>query len=80
MSELERKDFPVNIDEKGAHMCTAMKEIREYERNEGIKEGRRFGLEEGRKAERANTAREKARADAAEALVAELKAQIAAMK
>ena len=83
----ELTHIPVNIDEKGAHMCTAMKEIREYERNEGIKEGRRFGLEEGRKAERANTAREKARADAAkaradaaEALVAELKAQIAAMK
>lgn len=75
----ELTHIPVNIDEKGAHMCTAMKEIREYERNEGIKEGR--------KAERANTAREKARADAAkaradaaEALVAELKAQIAAMK
>ena len=82
----ELTHIPVNIDEKGAHMCTAMKEIREYERKEGIKEGR--------KAERANTAREKARADAAkaradaakaradaaEALVAELRAQIAAMK
>ena len=89
----ELTNIPVSIDEKGAHMCKAMQEIREYERREGIKEGR--------KAERANTAREKARAEAAkaraeaakaraeaakaraeaaEALVAELKAQIAAMQ
>lgn len=72
----ELTNIPVTIDEKGAHMCTAIKEIREYERSEG----RKSGFEAGRKAERANTAKERARAEAAEALVAELKAQIATMQ
>ncbi len=39
---------------------------------EGIREGREVGIKEGRKEERANTARERARADAAEARMAEL--------
>ena len=48
----------------------------EREREEGREEGRKEGREEGRKEERANTERERARADAAEKRILELKEQL----
>jgi len=45
----------------------------------GLERGIEQGLEQGRQAEEINTKREKARADAAEARIRELEAQLAAM-
>ena len=53
------------------------KEAREEGLAEGRAEGREIGLAEGRAEERENTIREKQRADAAEAKVAELEAKLA---
>ena len=53
------------------------KEAREEGLAEGRAEGREIGLAEGRAEERENTIREKERADAAEARVAELEAKLA---